>query len=141
MGTDIIAESQTERTVNMLMQGDADSKTQQTALASVLLAMTKLVSEVADIKQGLWQPSALRDMIDERHRSLCASCPVKQAHEATKRAEEPGKKGVLAQILSPTVMIFIMAILSLLTAMYTIIGRQGVQDVSEIVNPIINHSK
>lgn len=137
MGTDIIADSQTERTINLLMRGEADGKAQQTTLASILISMTKLVDEIADIKQSLWKPADLQRIVDERHKALCSDCPAKKQAEAP---SEDKKQTVLSQILSPTVMIFVMAVLSLLTAMYVAIGRQGFQDVTEVVTPIIHQN-
>ena len=128
--SDIIAESQTEAVIAKLRRGEGTDALRDEVSAALLSSMSELVSEVRTIKGSLWTAGDLQRAIDERHRTLCAGCPAKSK-----------AGGSVERILSPTVMIFVMAILSLFTAMYVMIGRQGLIDVTEAANPIVNRGK
>ena len=81
MGADIIAESQTESVLAALDRGDADDKVRDQVSAALLRAMSKLGTELEDIKANLWKPDDLRHLIDERHERKCRDCPAKKMAE------------------------------------------------------------
>lgn len=78
---DIIAENQTERTIQTLMSGDADAKTQQAALAAVLRATMTQAKELEQIKQNLWKPDDLERAVEAQIRIRCQECPAKRHAE------------------------------------------------------------
>ena len=84
MGTDIIAENQTERTIQALMNGDADAKTQQAALAAVLRTTTAQARELEQIKQNLWKPDDLERAVEAQIRMKCRECPARKHAEEAK---------------------------------------------------------
>ena len=84
MAADIIAENQTERTIQTLMNGDADAKTQQAALAAVLRATMTQAKELEQIKQNLWKPDDLEKAVDAQLRLKCRECPARQHAEEVK---------------------------------------------------------
>ena len=84
MGMDIIAENQTERTIQALMNGDADTKTQQAALAAVLRATMAQARELEQIKQNLWKPDDLERAVEAQIRMKCRECPARRHAEEVK---------------------------------------------------------
>ena len=84
MGMDIIAENQTERTIQALMNGDADTKTQQAALAAVLRATMAQARELEQIKQNLWKPDDLERAVEAQIRMKCRECPARRHAEEMK---------------------------------------------------------
>ena len=81
MAADIIAESQTESVLAALDRGDADDKVRDQVSAALLRAMSRLSTELVDIKDNLWKPDDLRHLIDERHERKCRDCPAKKMAE------------------------------------------------------------
>lgn len=81
MAVDIIAESQTESVLSALDRGDADDKVRDQVSAALLRAMTRVSTELADIRTNLWKPDDLRHLIDERHERKCRDCPAKRMAE------------------------------------------------------------
>ena len=84
MGMDIIAENQTERTIQALMNGDADTKTQQAALAAVLRTTMAQARELEQIKQNLWKPDDLERAVEAQIRMKCRECPARRHAEEVK---------------------------------------------------------
>ena len=84
MGMDIIAENQTERTIQALMNGDADAKTQQAALAAVLRTTMAQARELEQIKQNLWKPDDLEHAVEAQIRMKCRECPARRHAEEVK---------------------------------------------------------
>ena len=84
MGMDIIAEHQTERTIQALMNGDADAKTQQEALAAVLRTTMAQARELEQIKQNLWKPDDLERAVEAQIRMKCRECPARRHAEEVK---------------------------------------------------------
>lgn len=94
MASDIIAENQTEQMIQLLLNGDADAKAQQAALAAVLRTTTQQARELEEIKLNLWKPSDLERAVEAQIKEKCRECPARKAAEGTqggKGADDKGK--------------------------------------------------
>lgn len=126
---DIIAENQTERTIQTLMNGDADAKTQQIALAAVLRATTTQARELEAIKQNLWKPGDLEKAVESQLRMKCQNCPARQAQlqESTKQSHN----WLTTLITSDSFRYFLLVIMFAWALILLTIGRDGMKAVSE----------
>ena len=136
---DPIAENQTELTISRLLNGSADDKIRDHATAALLSTVQTLAQELGEVKSSLWQLPDLERIIDKRHRESCDHCPARRQYEEEKNKKK-NSKSVIEAICSPMVMLFIITILSLLTAVYTLTGAKGVESITdnaqEIFNPV-----
>lgn len=126
---DIIAENQTERTIQTLMNGDADAKTQQIALAAVLRATTTQARELEAIKQNLWKPGDLEKAVEAQLRMKCQNCPARQAQidESTKQSHN----WLTTLLTSDSFRYFLLVIMFAWALILLTIGRDGMKAVSE----------
>lgn len=130
---DPIADSQTEAVIAKLRRGEGTDALRDEVSAALLSSMSKLIGEVAEIKENIWKSSDLRKAIDERHAAACANCPARKMADEQSRQ----KSNIVSHLVSPTVMIFVIAVLSLLTAIYATIGRHGFDAVTDTVKPFV----
>ena len=160
MGADIIAESQTDSVLAALDRGDADDKVRDQVSAALLRAMSKLSTELVDIKANLWKLDDLRRLIDERHDWKCRDCPAKrmaeerlhlqqvQASQAAQAAQQPGAKSQHAQSQNVVQWIlylagnssfqFFVLLLFLIGAfIYLTTGKSGVDAAKDTVTTVI----
>lgn len=138
---DPMAENQTEQTIITLMNGDADVKTRDHALAAALSSMQKLIMKVNQIDSNLWRPQDLEKIIDERHKIICESCPLRkyaQKQQSPNSASESDdkRKPWWTVVTSPVVMMFFLALLAMFVATYALVGRQGFEDVTHAMQVI-----
>ena len=147
-GVDIIAESQTESVLSALDRGDADDKIRDQVSAALLRAMTRMSQELIDIKENLWRPADLKNLIDERHEKRCRDCPAKKMAEerlqlqrqAQDRQKEP--QGVLQWVLylagNSGFQFFILLLLLISAFIYLTTGKGGVDATRETVNTVMH---
>ena len=128
MGTDIIAENQTERTIQALMNGDADAKTQQAALAAVLRTTMAQARELEQIKQNLWKPDDLERAVEAQIRLKCRECPAKKHAEEVK--ERPANWFV-ALVTSESFRYFLLIIMFAWALIVVTSGRDNARAVLE----------
>lgn len=139
---DPMAENQTEQTIITLMNGDADDKTRDHAIAATLSSIQKLIAKVSQIDSNLWRPQDLEKVIDERHKLICANCPLRrfvqnfQSSSTTGQNSDDKKKPWWSAITSPTVMMFFLALLAMFVAAYALVGRQGFEDITHAIQVI-----
>lgn len=136
MGTDIMAESQTETVLAALDRGEADDKLRDQVSAALLRALTKIGGQLADIKTNLWDMDKLETVIDKRHQVLCSSCVLRQQALAPKPAasEEPRKKSWLELILtSESTRYFVLMVILVWAIVYVKSGPEGVSSVRDSV--------
>lgn len=93
MASDIIAENQTERMIQLLLNGDADAKAQQAALAAVLRTTTQQARELEEIKLNLWRPSDLERAVEAQIKMRCRECPARKTAEKLAEEKEADGKG------------------------------------------------
>ena len=93
MASDIIAENQTERMIQLLLNGDADAKAQQAALAAVLRTTTQQARELEEIKLNLWKPSDLERAVEAQIKMRCRECPARKTAEKLAEEKEAVGKG------------------------------------------------
>ena len=93
MASDIIAENQTERMIQLLLNGDADAKAQQAALAAVLRTTTQQARELEEIKLNLWKPSELERAVEAQIKMRCRECPARKTAEKLAEEKEADGKG------------------------------------------------
>lgn len=93
MASDIIAENQTERMIQLLLNGDADAKAQQAALAAVLRTTTQQARELEEIKLNLWKPSDLERAVEAQIKMRCRECPARKTAEKLAEEKEADGKG------------------------------------------------
>lgn len=132
---DPIADSQTEAVIAKLRRGEGTDTLRDEVSAALLSSMTKLIAEVAEIKSNLWNPTDLRRVIEERHRALCAECPVRHP------TNDSRKPDLISKVFSSTTMFFVIAVLSLLAAIYATTGKQGLDSVTDAATPFVSHGK
>lgn len=126
-GMDIIAENQTERTIQALMNGDADAKTQQAALAAVLRTTMAQARELEQIKQNLWKPDDLEKAVDAQIKMKCRECPAKRA------AEKVPQNWLLALVTSESFRYFILILMFAWALIVVTSGRENAKAVGEHV--------
>lgn len=132
---DPIADSQTEAVIAKLRRGEGTDTLRDEVSAALLSSMSKLIDEVSEIKANIWKSSDLRKAIDERHAEACANCPARRMADE----QSTHKPDLIARLVSPTVMIFVIAVLSLLTAIYATVGRHGFDAVTDTVKPFVSN--
>lgn len=93
MASDIIAENQTERMIQLLLNGDADAKAQQAALAAVLRTTTQQARELEEIKLNLWKPSDLERAVEAQIKMRCRECSARKTAEKLAEEKEADEKG------------------------------------------------
>ena len=93
MASDIIAENQTERMIQLLLNGDADAKAQQAALAAVLRTTTQQARELEEIKLNLWKPSDLERAVEAQIKMRCRECSARKTAEKLAEEREADEKG------------------------------------------------
>lgn len=130
MANDIIAENQTERMIQLLLNGDADAKAQQAALAAVLRTTTQQARELEEIKQNLWKPSDLEKAVDAQIKMKCRECPARKAAE---KAKEPPQNWFLALVTSESFRYFILILMFAWALIVVTSGRENAKAVGEHV--------
>lgn len=139
---DPMAENQTDQTIITLMNGDADDKTRDHAIAATLSSVQKLIVKVTQIDSNLWRPQDLEKVIDERHKLICTNCPLRKfvqdfrSGSTTGQNSDDKKKPWWSALTSPTVMMFFLALLAMFVATYALVGRQGFKDVTHAMQVI-----
>lgn len=93
MASDIIAENQTEQMIQLLLNGDADAKAQQAALAAVLRTTTQQARELEEIKLNLWKPSDLERAVEAQVKMRCRECSARKTAEKLAEEREADEKG------------------------------------------------
>lgn len=135
MDTDPIADNQTELTINKLLnRTDGDPLLNQ-AVAAMLLSLTKLISEVANIKRDLWKPETLDRIISEKHSRACLECPTRKMVEVWEKqkqikAEQDGRPW-WQLVFSKDGLLVIVILLFSLMCIYSIIGKEGYREVTQ----------
>lgn len=130
MANDIIAENQTERMIQLLLNGDADAKAQQAALAAVLRTTTQQARELEEIKQNLWKPSDLEKAVDAQIKMKCRECPARKAAE---EAGKPSQNWFLALVTSESFRYFILILMFAWALIVVTSGRENAKAVGEHV--------
>lgn len=130
MANDIIAENQTERMIQLLLNGDADAKAQQAALAAVLRTTTQQARELEEIKQNLWKPSDLEKAVDAQIKMKCRECPARKAAE---KAKETSQNWFLALVTSESFRYFILILMFAWALIVVTSGRENAKAVGEHV--------
>ena len=140
MSKDIIADNQTEQMIQLLLNGDADAKAQQVALAAVLRTTTQQAKELEEIKQNLWRPSDLEGAINARIKVRCQDCPArKAADEAAKEQESAGKHAaekpnwLLTLLTSESFRYFVLIVMFAWALIVVTSGRENAKAVGEHV--------
>lgn len=146
MAQDIIAESETERVLSTLERGDADDKVRDRVSAALLRALTRMSTELVDIRNNLWKPDDLRHLIDERHDKKCRDCPAKKLvdeslHAATsaKREQPQGAIPWLINLMGNNSFQFFILLLFLIAAfVYLTTGKGGVDAARETLSTVVS---
>lgn len=136
MGKDIIAENQTEQMIQLLLNGDADAKAQQVALAAVLRATMDQAKELEEIKRSLWKPSDLEKAVDAQLKLKCRECPARKASEKTKedkedKADKPN--WLITLVTSESFRYFILILMFAWALIVVTSGRENAKAVGEHV--------
>ena len=136
---DIIANSQTEAAIAKLRRGEATDSLRDEATAALLASMQTIIGELADMKKSLWSTAALKDLIDDRHSTLCNACPVRRWADAQvlagrqqqqQKKEEESKKSWLQELLSSeSIRYFILMLILIWAVIYVKTGPEGVDSV------------
>lgn len=132
MANDIIAENQTERMIQLLLNGDADAKAQQAALAAVLRTTTQQARELEEIKQNLWKPSDLEKAVDAQLKMKCRDCPARKKAES-EAAKETSQNWFLALVTSESFRYFILILMFAWALIVVTSGRENAKAVGEHV--------
>lgn len=132
MANDIIAENQTERMIQLLLNGDADAKAQQAALAAVLRTTTQQARELEEIKQNLWKPSDLEKAVDAQLKMKCRDCPARKKAESEAAKEAP-QSWFLALVTSESFRYFILILMFAWALIVVTSGRENAKAVGEHV--------
>ena len=136
MGKDIIAENQTEQMIQLLLNGDADAKAQQVALAAVLRATMDQARELEEIKRNLWKPDDLEKAVSAQLRMKCRDCP------ARKKAEEKGgekqQNWLVALVTSESFRYFILILMFAWALIVVTSGRENAKAVGEHVKSTLS---
>ena len=140
MGKDIIAENQTEQMIQLLLNGDADAKAQQVALAAVLRATMDQAKELEEIKRSLWKPSDLEKAVDAQLRLKCRECPARKAAEAPdasskkpKEDKEDKPNWLITLVTSESFRYFILILMFAWALIVVTSGRENAKAVGEHV--------
>lgn len=142
MERDIIAENQTEQMIQLLLNGDADAKAQQAALAAVLRTTTQQARELEAIKQNLWKPSDLENAVEEQIRAKCRECPARRAakEQAEERESEKKPNWLLELLRSETLRYFILVLIFTWALVVVTSGRENAKAVGEHVKGTLTGS-
>lgn len=125
--SDIIAENQTEAVLSVLDRGEADNATRDKVSAALLRTQMKLLEDFAELKGHLWKPRDLEELVDERHKRLCQTCPAKLA------AQPARKKASILEMLcsSESIRYFLLVIILIWAVIYMKAGPDGVAAVRD----------
>lgn len=137
MGKDIIAENQTEQMIQLLLNGDADAKAQQVALAAVLRATMDQAKELEEIKRSLWKPSDLEKAVEAQLKLKCRECPARKAAEdadpASKKSGEDKPNWLITLVTSESFRYFILILMFAWALIVVTSGRENAKAVGEHV--------
>lgn len=137
---DIIANNQTEATIAKLRRGEATDAVRDEVSAALLTSMQTIIAELADMKKSLWSAQMLKELVDERHNVLCASCPARQMasiQAALKQSKEEEKKEepattkkepswFAAFLSSESIRYFVLILILVWAVIYIKTGSEGV---------------
>lgn len=129
MGTDIMAESQTETVLAALDRGEADDKLRDQVSAALLRSLTKIAGQLSEVKANLRDMDKIESLIDKRHQVLCSNCVLRQQATAPKPAapaEEPRKRSWIELVLtSESTRYFILMLILVWAVIYMKTGPDG----------------
>lgn len=135
MGTDIMAESQTETVLAALDRGEADDKLRDQVSAALLRSLTKIAGQLSEVKANLRDMDKIEGLIDKRHQVLCSNCVLRQQATAPKPAapaapaapaEEPRKRSWIELVLtSESTRYFILMLILVWAVIYMKTGPDG----------------
>ena len=139
MGTDIMADNQTESVLTLLDRGEADNKVQQAVSAALLRSQTKIIEELQGIRSKLWQLDDLRKYVDEWHDSKCKDCPTKKLVETKMKAfDGAAKGGWVNQLASNSGFQFFILLIFLVSAFcYLVSGKDGVDAAKSVTTSVL----
>ena len=130
MGTDIMAESQTETVLAALDRGEADDKLRDQVSAALLRSLTRIVGQLDGIRENLWTVERLEQVIDRRHESLCSRCSLRQPSQSPQAADAvPKRTWFEALVSSDSIKFFILTIILVWAVIYVKTGPAGVEAV------------
>jgi len=147
MNIDPIADNQTELTIATLNSRTDGDPLLNKAVAAILLALTKQSEELSrqsadlvQMKQSLWKPNDLENLIDRRHLSACKECPTRKMvelweaerqHAVSEKAKsQQGGTTLWSFIFSERGLLIIVVILFALMCARLTLGPQGYSDVT-----------
>ncbi len=130
-----MAESQTETVLAALDRGEADDKLRDQVSAALLRSLTRIVGQLDGIRENLWTMERLEQVIDRRHESLCARCPVRQPAAQPATAPQPAAKPSWfeAFVSSDSIKFFILSVILVWAIIYVKTGPSGVEAVKGAV--------
>ena len=129
MAADPISDNQTELMISRLSnRTDGDPLLNQ-AVAAMLLSLTKLIDEVANIKRSLLANETLERMIEEHHKRLCDKCQVKADVAALKASRTKPAKWWQAAFSKDGLLVIVVLLFALM-CVYATIGREGYRTVT-----------
>lgn len=140
MSQDIMAENQTETVLAALDRGEADDKLRDQVSAALLRSLTKIVTQLTEIKTNLWDMDKLESLIDKRHQVLCSNCVLRQQaltprSTVNKPDEEPARKKSWLELIltSESTRYFVLMVILVWAIVYVKSGADGVASVRDSV--------
>lgn len=144
METDPIADNQTELMINKLLNRNEGDPILNQAVAAMLLSMTKLMGEVANIKRNLWKPDELDKRIDQHHSRACLECPTRKMVEywdKQRKQKDDDKRTWVQTIFSKDGLLVILVLLFALMSIYATIGKEGYQTVTHTAEKYVHQAQ
>lgn len=144
METDPIADNQTELMINKLLNRNEGDPLLNQAVAAMLLSMTKLMGEVANIKRDLWNPDELDKRIDQHHSRACLECPTRKMVEywvKQRKQKDDDKRTWVQTIFSKDGLLVILVLLFALMSIYATIGKEGYQTVTHTAEKYVHQAQ
>lgn len=144
METDPIADNQTELMINKLLNRNEGDPLLNQAVAAMLLSMTKLMGEVANIKRDLWKPDELDKRIDQHHSRACLECPTRKMVEywdKQRKQKDDDKRTWVQTIFSKDGLLVILVLLFALMSIYATIGKEGYQTVTHTAEKYVHQAQ
>lgn len=142
MGKDIIAENQTEQMIQLLLNGDADAKAQQVALAAVLRATMDQAKELEEIKRSLWKPDDLEKAVEAQLKLKCRECPARKVAEdadpASKKSGGDKPHWLITLVTSESFRYFILILMFAWALIVVTSGRENAKAVGEHVKSTLS---
>ena len=143
MSQDIMAESQTEAVLAELDRGTTDDRTRDHVLAALLRSQTRMLDELAAIKEGLWDLDKLKNLIDERHRAICTNCSLRQAVASLSPRPDGapvGRKKSWPELIltSESTRYFVLMVILVWAIVYVKSGADGVANVRDSIVPTMS---